>query len=62
VNAHRVRALLEAALDEVAGPCRRWAWCRRLSLLLDEAVAREDAAVPSRAPAKRFPEGLGERV
>jgi hypothetical protein len=35
----RVRALLEAALDECG-----WPWCRRASLLLDELLSREDAA------------------
>jgi hypothetical protein len=32
-----IRELIEAALDEI-----RWTWCRRLSLLLDELIAREE--------------------
>jgi hypothetical protein len=34
----RVRQLLESALDEVS-----WIWSRRISLLIDEALAREVA-------------------
>jgi len=32
-----VRTLLERLLDEIA-----WPWCRLLSLLIDETVAREE--------------------
>ena len=39
VSPRSVRALLEAALDEV-----RWPWSRGISLLLDELVRREDGA------------------
>jgi hypothetical protein len=35
----RVRALLEAVLDECG-----WVFCRRVSLLLDELVRSEDDA------------------
>jgi hypothetical protein len=38
VSPARVRALVEAALDESG-----WPWSRRLSLLLDELVIREEA-------------------
>jgi hypothetical protein len=34
-----VHALLERLLDECA-----WPWCRRLSLLIDETVVREEEA------------------
>ena len=37
-----VRALLERLLDECA-----WAWCRRLSLLIDKAVVREERKEPA---------------
>ena len=35
----RARQLLEAALDECG-----WRWCRRMSLLLDELLLREERA------------------
>jgi len=34
-----VRALLERLLDEIA-----WPWCRRLLLLIDETLVREEQA------------------
>jgi hypothetical protein len=40
LSPRQVRALLEAALDEVS-----WIWCRRISLLLDALIMRgEDGA------------------
>jgi hypothetical protein len=37
VNPRPVRELVEAVLDEIA-----WTWCRRISLMLDELIAREE--------------------
>jgi len=39
MSPRQVRALLEAALDEVG-----WRWCRRASLLLDETLISEERA------------------
>ena len=39
VSARQIRALLEATLDELG-----WLWCRRLSLLVDELIARQELA------------------
>jgi len=37
VNPRAVRELLESAPDEI-----RWILCRRISLLIDEAIIREE--------------------
>lgn len=39
MTVRRVRALLEAALEDMG-----WPWCRRLSLLLDERLPRQESA------------------
>ncbi len=39
MKARQVRGLLEAGLDECG-----WKWCRRLSLLFDELLLREERA------------------
>jgi hypothetical protein len=38
MTARRARGLFEDVLDEYD-----WRWCRRLSLLLDELVSREES-------------------